>query len=134
LTSAKRVAGLSLVGTLILLSAGGILVARGSDAYGWWLVALGLANTAVPATMLTRQRRQVQSATAERTGDSQALAQHKNQVAGMFGGRVRDAAARRLSGVAYMPSKMGYVHASAVILLLEHQSLGSTGRSGSGRL
>lgn len=48
-----------------------------------------------------------------------ALARHKSQVAGMFGGKVRDVTARRWAGVAYMPSKMGYVTASRPLGVLE---------------
>jgi hypothetical protein len=64
LTPAKRAAGLSSVGTLVLISAGGVLMARGRAPAGWWLVALGLANLAVPAAVLTRERRRMRGAAA----------------------------------------------------------------------
>ena len=36
LTRAKRILGLSSIGTLILLAVGGVLIARGPGFYGWW--------------------------------------------------------------------------------------------------
>lgn len=45
--------------------------------------------------------------------------QHKSQVVRMFGGRARNATARHWGGVAYMPSRMGYVHASRPLGVLE---------------
>ncbi len=110
-----RVAGLSSAGTLILIAVGGALAAKGVAAYGWWLVALGLANLAVPAVALTKERRQVKSY----AGDTRALTYGQGQLTGMFGGKVRDATARRWVGVVDVPSKMGYTHATKPLGVLE---------------
>jgi len=109
LTPAKRALGLYSVGTLILLSAGGFLVARGSSSYGWWLVALGLANASVPAIMLARERRQATADAAVGAKDVHRLAYREGQMVSMFGGTGRDATVRRWVSVAHVPSKMGYV-------------------------
>jgi hypothetical protein len=101
---------------LALFAAGGVLVAKGVAAYGWWLVALGLANLAVPAAALTKERRQVKAEPAE---DTCALTYGQGQVTGVFGGKARDATARRWVGVVHVPGRMGYTHATKPLGVLE---------------
>ena len=113
---AKRAAGLSSAGTLVLVVAGSVLVARGSAPYGWWLVALGLANLAVPAAVLIREQRRVRSAAPQWPGGARAPGQDQ---ANTLSGKARDATARRWTGAAHVPSAMGYVDATKPLGVLE---------------
>lgn len=85
LTPAKRITGLSSIGTLILLAVGGVLIARGSGLYGWWLEILGFANAAIPLQLIRRQR-QMSRSPAE-PGGAGAAAYGHDQVPGSSTGK-----------------------------------------------